>query len=425
MLNRSLAPEAYPLCVPVLPKPQREVFANGIEWVWFEGNDQHLVNIDLIFPANRLSTHERQTEAYMYKMLLEGTASKSAKQFADAVSFLGANIEISHHSDYDAVHILCLGRVLDEVMDLVNEMWQSPSFPEKEWKTIKETTLHQHEVNLQKTSYLAGRELRRTLFGSDIEYGYSIDPKMIETLDLDQFKAQWQQKKQVGPALALVAGRLSSESAVKLSNWLKSYPACTKPNAAALQLPKPKPEIKRILKEGAMQATLQMATWSLARTHKDFSVFSLMLEIFGGYFGSRLMSNIREEKGWTYGIYAQRSGLLRQPYWLIGADLKGDVAEAAVEEIRKEAELMRSEPVSEEELDLVKNYMLGQFLSSVPHCFALADKFLGWWLNGLDLSVSQHNMEQLLRLDAEAVLQAAQTYLHPEEMVTVICGPEA
>ena len=141
MFDRSIAPECMPLKVPVLTRPETEILPNGIELTSFFHPDQSLISIELIFPAGDLSSGNRQEEGYIFKLLAEGTQTKSSKQVADAISFLGASIDFSHQADFDTINISCLSRFLPSVLQILDELWHSPVFPEKEWNTMKETQL--------------------------------------------------------------------------------------------------------------------------------------------------------------------------------------------------------------------------------------------------------------------------------------------
>jgi predicted Zn-dependent peptidase len=151
-------------------------------------------------------------------------------------------------------------------------------------------------------------------------------------------------------------------------------------------------------------------------------LFSLTLELFGGYFGSRLMSNIREDKGWTYGIYAQRVPLVAKPHWVIGTDVKGEVILEAVEEIQKEALILQNELVPDDELQKVKNYMLGQFLSSITNVYGLAERYRSMWVNGVDFERVERNQQIIQEASSIEVLRISQQYLGLEESVIALSG---
>ena len=423
MFDRSIAPECMPLKVPVLTRPETEILPNGIELTSFFHPDQSLISIELIFPAGDLSSENRQTEGYIFKLLAEGTQTKSSKQVADAISFLGASIDFSHQADFDTISISCLSRFLPSVLQILDELWHSPVFPDKEWNTMKETQQRQNDINLQKTSYLAGRLLRKSLYSTKLDYGYSYDQSLVESLATEQFRNRFQTLKKTGPGLVLLSGFADADMQKQLRDWLLKFSDCHPIiRNREWTLPMPSAGIQWEERGESQQSSLRIGQYAINSQHEDSALFSLTLELFGGYFGSRLMSNIREDKGWTYGIYAQRVPLVAKPHWVIGTDVKGEVILDAVEEIKKEALILQNELVPDDELQKVKNYMLGQFLSSITNVYGLAERYRSMWVNGVDFERVERNQRIIQEASSVEILRMAQQYLGLEDSIISLSG---
>jgi predicted Zn-dependent peptidase len=425
-LNRQIPPAFQPLQIPRLARPVTETLSTGTEITGFFQSSQSLVSLELVFPAQSPSVLDRQLEGYTFKMLAEGTQNKSAKQIADAISVLGGQLEFSHSPDFNSIHITCLSRFLSGMLDLLGEIWAFPSFPEKEWKTLLETQLHQNEVNLQKTSFQSGKILREHIYGKSFDYGYSFRPEIAQAFTPGDFSNRFQKIKQTAPALVLLAGNPENKDLEHLKNWLSSTFSAPNP---VLRDPIPelkKPEAVTVFSHvpNSQQASLRMGQHCISSRHPDSALFSLCIELFGGYFGSRLMQNIREDKGWTYGIYAQRIGNLRQPYWSIGTDLNGDSVSMCIGEIHKEALRLQEELVNSDELEKVKNYMMGQLMGSITHCFGLSDKYRSVWSQGTSFDRIEENHRIIQNASPEDIREIARKYLHTTEMVVSHAGPE-
>jgi zinc protease len=423
MLDRSTPPVSHPLRIPILSKPEISQLQNGIEIASYLSKDQSLVSIDFIFPFSNLHFLERQKENYAFRMLLEGTKQKTSKQIADAISFLGATVEISHQADYETISVSCLSRVLPSLINILKEIWAESTFPAKEWKTIKETIIQQNAVNQQKTGFLAGRLLRKKLYGSELDYGYSLDPELLLSFSPEKLKNKFHSLQETGPALVVVSGWIEKDASKQLEDWLSGFKNIG--NLAAkdgFSVSDAEHGVHWDEKDDSQQTSLRIGKWSINSLHPDSSLFNVVLEIYGGYFGSRLMGNIREDKGWTYGISAQRAPNVAKPYWQIGSDVKGEVALLAVSEIKKEAEILINELVSEEELDLVKNYMIGQFISSITNCYGLADRYRSMWINGQSFERVQKNLITIQEATVEQVQEIAQKYLQMDDAVIALSG---
>lgn len=423
MLDRTIPPASYSLKIPKIAAPEITKLSNGIELSTYLSQTQNLVSIELVFPFSDLTSENRQKDNYAFRMLLEGTVQKSSKKIADSISFLGASIEISHHPDFETISISCLSRVFPDVLQIMKEIWNESVFPEKEWNTIRETTIQQNAINLQKTGFMASKLFRKKMYGANLDYGYSLDSTLIQTFTPELLQEKFNKQKQTGPALALVSGWLQPDALKSLKDWLNEFSNIGNlAQKSSLSLPDLKGDIYWEEMPDSQQTTLRIGKWTIDSLHPDSSLLNLVLEIYGGYFGSRLMGNIREDKGWTYGIFAQRVPNTGKPYWQIGTDIKGEVALEAISEIKKEAEILRSQLVDEEELDLVKNYMIGQFISSVTNCYGLADRYKSMWLNGQSFERMESNLKVLENATQPQVLETAGKYLSLEDAIFVLAG---
>lgn len=423
MLDRRIAPPSRIPGIPVLRRPETEILPNGIELSCFLSEDQSLTELELLFPAEKAETPVRQKEGLVFRMLSEGSRNKTAKQLADAISFLGASLEISHHPDYDLLHISCLSRFFLPMLGILEEIWAEPVFPEKEWKTLRETQIRQHQVNLQKTSFLAGSLMKEKLYSSELDYGYSTNPAFLSGIQPDDFAALFDEMKSTGPALALLAGHAEKDAIEKLRNWLASFSGCRLMNR---ETPNGLPAFTAgtfwAEKADSNQSSLRMGHFTIDAQHQDSALLSLTLEIFGGYFGSRLMSNIREDKGWTYGVYAQRVPNQRKPYLLVSCDVHAESSLLAVKEILKEAMILQEEAVAADELEKVKNYMLGQFLSSITHVYGIAERYKSVWINGTSFVRTEENQRIIREASAGDVQKIARLYLNFNQSIVCLAG---
>jgi len=423
MLDRSTPPVSYPLQVPLLARPEKYSLSNGIEMATYLSDTQSLVSLELIFPLSNILHTEKQKENYAFRMLLEGTQNKTAKEVADAISFLGASMEIAHHPDYEVISLSCLSRVLPEAIQILKEIWEKSVFPAKEWNTIRETVIQQNAINQQKTGFLAGKLLRNKMYGAGPDYGYSLNQELILSFSSEDLHDKFKSLQQTGPALVVVSGYMDAEASMQLQDWLSSFSTIGKPaEKNSLEVPTTAPGIYWEEKEDSQQTTIRIGKWAIDSLHPDSSMLNMVLEIFGGYFGSRLMGNIREDKGWTYGVSAYRVPNLGKPYWQIGSDVKGEVALEAIAEIKKEAEILRNELVSEEELDLVKNYMIGQFISSVTNCYGLADRYRSMWINGQSFERVETNLKSIQEATAQTIKEMAVKYLDMDDAIVALAG---
>ncbi|HEX8357765.1 MAG TPA: insulinase family protein, partial [Segetibacter sp.] len=142
--------------------------------------------------------------------------------------------------------------------------------------------------------------------------------------------------------------------------------------------------------------------------------------VFGGFFGSRLMSNIREDKGYTYGIHSYFQNHVQESAWMVSTEAGRDVCEATISEVYKEMKILHEELVDEEELLLVKNYMIGTILGDLDGPFQIIGRWKSYILNGLDESYFYNSINTIKNITPEEVQHLAKKYLIPEEFYELV-----
>jgi predicted Zn-dependent peptidase len=169
-----------------------------------------------------------------------------------------------------------------------------------------------------------------------------------------------------------------------------------------------------------VQGAIRIARPFPNRHDPDFMKSQVLNNVFGGFFGSRLMSNIREDKGYTYGIHSYFQNHVAHSAWMVSTEAGRDVCEATINEVYKEMKILREEPVDEEELLLVRNYMIGSILGDLDGPFQIINRWKNYVLNGLDESYFYSSINTIKTITAEQVQELAQKYLIPEEFYELV-----
>jgi predicted Zn-dependent peptidase len=174
--------------------------------------------------------------------------------------------------------------------------------------------------------------------------------------------------------------------------------------------------------EGALQSSVRIGRLLFPRTHPDFVGMQVVATVLGGYFGSRLMQNLREMHGYTYGVMAAMINFEKEGYLAIATQVTRDHTEDALREIYYEIERLRSEPIDEEELQLAKNMMIGEILRILDGPFGIADVTIENIMCGMDNSSTEKNVELINAITPEEVQRLAVKYLRREDLVEVVVG---
>ena len=172
--------------------------------------------------------------------------------------------------------------------------------------------------------------------------------------------------------------------------------------------------------ENGVQGSIRIGREFPNRPHPDFLKVMVLNNIFGGYFGSRLMANIREDKGYTYGIHSYLQDHIQQSSWLVSTEAGKDVCEAAISEVYKEMKRLQDEPVGEDEMQLVRNYMMGSILGDLDGPFHIIARWKNYILNDVTGDYFYNAINTIRTVSPEELQQLAKKYLNPDEFYELV-----
>ncbi|MFB2118774.1 M16 family metallopeptidase [Parapedobacter sp. 2B3] len=429
MLNRTNAPAHFATTGFDLIRPQQLTFPNGLKVFIFDSGEQELVRVEWIF--DNIFTGENQTllNNCVCDMLLEGTSTHSSAQLAEQVDFHGAFLMPSFGFDQSALTLFSLNRHLPKLLPLVKEVLTDSIFPEKELATFIRNAVQKLQVSLKKNSFVARREFHRAVFGAT-RYGYAPSAKDYEGIDrsrlLDVFGRQYRPEN----GTLVVAGKVTDEVVRMLEQLFGGQWQQTGESPMAVDVIPTMPPVSAtepIFVEwaDALQSAIRLGGPGIRRSHRDYPGLHVVNTLLGGYFGSRLMANIREDKGYTYNIGSGLASLRYGAFFTIASEVGVEATEATLVEIQKEIQRLRDEPVPEAELTLVRNYLMGSMLGSLENVFSHADKFKNALFSGLDLDYYDYYTDVVNAITPAEVQRLANAYLDYNGMVKVIVGKMA
>ena len=225
-----------------------------------------------------------------------------------------------------------------------------------------------------------------------------------------------------GKCLVFVAGRPPLDIAQQLNNFFGHLPLNQQPLPGIQYNAEPAASKKYNIINDAngVQGAIRIARPFPNRHHPDFPKVQVLNNVFGGFFGSRLMSNIREDKGYTYGIHSYLQNHIHDTAWMISTEAGRDVCEATISEVYKEMERLRTEPIDKEEMDLVRNYMIGSLLGDLDGPFQVIARWKNYILNGLDAAYFYSSIQIVREVSAGELQELAAKYLNPEAFYELV-----
>jgi zinc protease len=402
-----------------LIQPKVATLSHGAPVYFIKGGEQNVLKIELVLPAGRWNESMPGVAHFTAKLLPRGTRSKDSFAIASGFDRLGAHFDVTAGPDFATVSLYAITRNLAPALELALEVLTEPSFPEDELAQLKATFLQNLKISMEKTSYLASQLFRKTLFGEHHPYGRETRPDNVHALrrmDLKAFHDTW-----FSPIIVLMSGKVEDEHQQYILDTLSRLPGMKQPEKSH----EPEPVGNRrghVEKEGSLQTSLRIGRKAIPRSHPDYPALVLLNHVLGGYFGSRLMKNIREEKGLTYGIHSSIHIMKRDTYLLIGADVNKENTDIALEEVRKELERVCSEPIPADELEVARRHFIGGLQSDLSTPFAHADKIRTMALHGLPMDHYAKLIQEVDRMSPSDLLARAGTYFQKDTFIEVSAG---
>lgn len=398
-------------------------FANGLSAHIINAGEQDVIKLELVFKAGRMHENAKGVAAAVSQLLRDGTSKHSSKEISETFDFYGASINTQAFIDTSSVTLYTLNKHLSKLLPLLKEVLTDAVFPKKELDTYIQNNKQKLLVNLEKVEFLSQRKFTSSLFGDNHPIGYTTNEVDLNNLSVDLLKQFYEARFQPQYCTAIISGRVTDET-VKLieeffGNDIISETKIT--SISANLIPTPGNEHYEF-KTDAVQSAIRIGKRFINRRHADYQKVKVMNMIFGGYFGSRLMSNLREDKGYCYGVYSSVASFLNDGYLCIAAEVNADSTMDAVAQIKHELKLLCNERVTEEELTLVKNYIMGTILSDTDGPFNVSEIVKSLVVYDLDLSEFQKGISDMMSSTSSDILSLANKYFVSDSMIDVIVG---
>lgn len=375
--------------------------------------------LDLFFDAGTIRG-KRIYAGIANEMALAGTDQFSSTDIHEAINNLGGFMETGVAQEHGVITVYALKDKLLSIAHILHDAMQNASFPEHELEEIIKDKKQSLKINNEKVGILAQRAFRQRLFSNSEAYSYVAQEEDYNQVNRKELIAFFKEYYLHGLNKIVVVGGFSTSDIDAFIDLFGAWAIDEQPHyEAEFQNLKGKTHIE---KNGALQTAIRVGRTLFNKTHEDYKDFLVLNTILGDYFGSRLMTNIREDKGYTYGIGTLVGELHNEGYFAIVTEVGKDVSEATLIEIQKELDRLKTEEVQEDELQLVQNYMLGQLLKSADGPYALIDLYLGVEQHGFNLEFYNEMLHTIKSITPQRIQNLAQKYFDWEEMTIVTAG---
>lgn len=423
MVNRTVQPEySLPNSIEI-PIPNKYHTSDGREVLWLPIGTQDIVRITLQFPAGTKYQKKLLQASSTLGLMSEGTALYNAQDIAEKLDYFGSHIDYSIDRDHASISAFCLRKYANETLNVLKQIVLNPAYDEQEFETYRQKRKNSLTIEKRKVMYVAREQFIASLYGQGSVYGSYADAADYDQLEVADFR-EFHRERYLGKgALIFVSGMVDEALVNHIATELDSVIRSNQADGCTVDLNSlPSAENIYLEKDDAVQSAIRMGRVLFARNHPDYSGMHVLATILGGYFGSRLMANIREDKGYTYGIFASLVTMQESGYLTIGTEVGCAVTNDTVSEIVKEIEQLRRDKVDNEELSLVKNYLSGEMLRMLDGPFSIVDAILDLYQSNLPISFIAEHFDKIKSITSDEILRLAQAYLDPKDITEVIVG---
>lgn len=422
MTNRTIAPpivDAVDFKLSLKPY-EKIILKNGVEVYTINAGAEEVMMVEWVYYAGNCYEDKNLVAASANFLLRNGTSKKTAFQLNEQFEYYGSYINRACYNETASITLHTLTKHISELLPVVREMITDSIMPEEEINIYKQNQRQRLKVNLKKCDFVAGRLIDVYLYGTNHPYGKFSSAEEYDALNRDELLNFYNHYYKNGKFILFVAGKLPANLEQLLNEQFGDLPLGNIALTSDKRILAAEKKYRIINDENGVQGAIRIARPFPNRHHPDFLKAQVLNILLGGFFGSRLMSNIREDKGYTYGIHSFLQNHIQDTAWMISTEAGKDVCEATIAEVYKEMELLKTELVDDDELKLVQNYMMGSILGDLDGPFQIIARWKNYILNGLEGDYFYKAIDTIKNISSKDLQELAQKYFKTDEFYELV-----
>lgn len=404
------------------PQWETTLLPNGTKLAEVNMGTQDLVSLEIIHYASRGQEDVLGASRATARLLREGTKQLSSQDIAEQIDFYGASMSTGANLDFSFIKLFTLVKYFEELLPIIKQVRYEPTFPQPELDRYVKNNIQKLAMDESKVELRSYKAITEAVFGESHPYGYNTTTEMYHALTRDDLVQHHCKYYGSDNCLIMLSGRIDDavrESVIEAFGS-KCHPTTLKPYPAAQ--PIQQSATIRLSADDKSQTGIKIGLKLWNRSHQDFSSFFVLNTVLGGYFGSRLMSSIREEKGYTYSIYSGLDMLRHDGYFFVSTEVANEYVDDTLVAVYLEIEKLKQELIPADELLMVKNYLRGNFLNMVDGPFKVAGLVKMMEVNGLPATFFTDLSDYVKEVTADDIRTVARKYLHKDAMTEIIVG---
>ena len=402
--------------------PHKAVLSNGVPVYIIKGGTQDVLRIDLLVRGG-YSIQERPLQAlFTNRMLREGTSDYKAEEISRLLDYYGAWIEMYSLQECNRITLYTLGRYLEPMLNMLESMVKRPLFPSENLETIRANNKAFYHINSRKVDVVAQRHFEKAIWGENHPLGHIVCAEDYDAIT-EELLRKYHSLYYGSQSMAFfISGNVDDKCVAAIEKRFGDIWGSNENIDFAVAPPVSVPGASKVKIDGVLQSGIRVGRMVMDTSHPDFHRFRFLTVILGGYFGSRLMSNIRERNGYTYHIEAEIDAYGSRNAFMISTETDNEYVEPLLAEVDKELKRLRDEYVPKEELELVRNYTLGELCREYEGVLPKAEVFISLWLSGQPFEAVNDYLDTVCSVSQTELRSLAQEYLSPEQMSQIVVG---
>lgn len=398
---------------------------NGLEGIVVEHHEQPVISINLVIKSgDALDPDGKEALAsFVVDQLNKGTKTRDALQLAEWIESVGGSVNSSSTADFSGVTVTVLSEYQDIAYQYLQDILLNPVFPEAELDLLRQRILTSLEYQLSQPQTMAHRHLTTLMYG-DHPYGKLETVESVESITRDDVVGFYRTNFVPNNVLILVVGDVKAKKVEKsvreyFGDWQPGSPQ-TVSYGGAPEAPETKFYVYN--KTGAVQTEIMIGQLAPRAVNPDWPAILVANQVFGGGSSSRLYWNIRETRGWTYHVRSTFGREKDLGSFVLRTPVRTEVTDSVVVELMSELERIVSEPITQQELDDAKAYLVGNFPLTIETPAQIAAQVARYKLLGLNQADLEAYRDKLNAVTIADVSRVMKEYLHPERMYVVMVG---
>ena len=404
--------------------PRTMVMPNGVLLHVLDGAGHGLVRFDILFGGGYAVQDKPLQAMFTNRMLREGAGELTAAEISRRLDYYGAWIDMYSSQNCNHITLYSMSKHLAPLLHVLEALVKYPLFPEDNLETVKSNNKAHFRINSQKVDVVSQRYFENALWGEGHPLGHVITADDYDSITREDLSAYYAKVYGSRNCVMFVSGSVDEEmlSDISASFGNEDWGCGSSMEAAVVMPPVPEYGRRTITIPDTMQSAVKIGFMALDSMHPDFNKFRFLCVLLGGYFGSRLMSNIREENGYTYHIAAEMDAYGQRNAFMISSEAANEYVAPLIDEVYKEIDALLTEPVSVEEIELVRNYILGELCREYEGVSAKTEVFINAWLSGAGFESVNSYIDELTSVTPAELMRVARENFIKGRMIEIVAG---